>query len=86
MNALKNVLFGMINERNAINLVILIVKQYIVSCKLSYNQIKPNFEGARAIIKYHVQGEKHTATVNNAHESFVTKWHDLLDENDMLKM
>ena len=85
-NAVEQVIFGMLNERNAINLIILLVKQYIVGCKLSYNQVEPKYEGARALIQYHVQTEKHTATANNTRETFANKWHDMIDENDAVKM
>ena len=75
-------LFGINDERQAVNLIILLGKQYIVKCKLSENQIEPSFEGAIIIIKHHVQLEKHTATANNTLESFASKWRGLTDEID----
>ena len=85
-NGLNQVIFGILDERSSINLVILLVKQYIVSCKLSYDQIEPKFEGAKATLNHHAQLEKHNAIVNNAVESFTDKWRGLLDENDQIKI
>ena len=82
-NALTNVLFGMANESNAVNLIILIVKQYLVSCKLSQEPIKPSFNGAKILIRYYVSIEKHIATVNSTYKSFVCKWHTVLDKFGM---
>ena len=85
-NGLSHVIFGILDERSSINLVILLVKQYIVSCKLSHDQIEPKFEGARATLNHHVQLEKHNAIVNNAVKAFTDKWRGLLDENDQIKI
>ena len=80
-NILKNVLFGMVDGKQAINLIILLVKQYIVRCKLSYEQIEPCYEGARASINNYILMEKYAATDNNAIPSFDKKWQGMLNNN-----
>ena len=83
---IRLVLFGLVNERNAINLIILLVKQYVVTSKLSYEQRVPNFEGVKALINYHISLEKHAAIVNDANESFMSKWHGLLNDNGTVQL
>ena len=79
-NASKYILFGMPHKNNAVNLIILIVKQYLVSCKLSQEDRKPSYEGVRALISYHVSVEKYTAVVHNAVDVFFSKWQGVLDK------
>ena len=74
------------NERHAINLIILLVKQYVVTSKLSYEQRVPNYEGVKALIDYHISIEKHTAMVSDAYESFMNKWHGFLNENGTVQL
>ena len=73
-NNVKSVLFGINEEQHSVNLIILLVKQYFVKCRLGYGQVEPNFEGARSFVKHHVMVEKHAAIANKTVESFKDKW------------
>ena len=85
-NCAKHIIFGMPEESDAINLIILLVKQYIVRCKLSYDQIEPRIEGARMQINNFITIEKYTVEQKNTKGCFSRKWRGLLDENDQIKM
>ena len=73
-NNVKSVLFGINEEQHSVNLIILLVKQYFLKCRLGYGQVEPNFEGARSFVKHHVMVEKHAAIANKTVESFKEKW------------
>ena len=73
-NNVKSVLFGINEEQHSVNLIILLVKQYFVKCRLGYGQVEPNFVGARSFVKHHVMVEKHAAIANKTVESFKDKW------------
>ena len=82
-NHLHACLFGIIGGKKAHNVIILIVKQYIVSMKLASHlttiQAKtPTYEGAMFSLVSHVTKEKNIAARNNKWEQFVSKWGNIL--------
>ena len=85
-NCARHIIFGMPEERDVINIIILLVKQYIIRCKLSYEHIEPRIEGARMQINNFIMLEKYTFQQNNAIVCFSRKWHGLLDKNDQIKL
>ena len=77
-NNVKNVIFGIEESRHAINLIILLVKQYIIQNKQLDDQVKPSYEGARAMVEHHVRVEKHGALVNGTLQAFTDKWEGIM--------
>ena len=77
-NNVKNVIFGIEEGRNAINLIILLVKQYIVQNKQLEDQVKPSYEGVRAMVEHHVRVEKHIALANGTLQAFTDKWEGII--------
>ena len=77
-NNVKNVIFGIEESRHAINLIILLVKQYIIQNKQLDDQVKPSYEGARAMVEHHVRVEKHSALVNGTLQAFTDKWEGIM--------
>ena len=60
------------NERNIINLTILLAKQYVVASRLSHEQRVPHCEGVKALINYYISLETHAAKLNDANESLIS--------------
>ena len=77
-NNVRSVLFGISGERHSVNLIILLVKQYIVKCKLPQDQVKPTYAGARNLVIHHVTIEKYAAIANKEFESFTKKWQGVI--------
>ena len=77
-NNVRSVLFGISGERHSVNLIILLVKQYIVKCKLPQDQVTPTYAGARNLVIHHVRIEKYAAIANKEFESFTQKWQGVI--------
>ena len=82
-NTVHNVIFGVINSKPAINLLILLGKQYIVQCKLAASALTPTVHGLMLFINYHVNIEKRIAISNNHIHIFRKKWSNVLNANDV---
>ena len=54
------------------DMIILLAKQYIYSCK--YKQNLPNLEIFKKRLKWRYNIEKYNAKINNSFEKFVSKW------------
>ena len=77
-------LFGIVGGKEGHNAIVLLIKQYIVTTKLSNqittHQVKtPTYEGALASIVNHIVKEKKIATRNIQTAQFVEKWGDILN-------
>lgn len=86
LNSTGIVIFGAVSERPAINLLILLVKQYIVQCKLAPVTLTPSVQGLISFITYHIDIERRIAVSNNNIESFCEKWSGFLDETQSLNL
>ena len=86
LNSIDIAIFGAVGERPAINLLILLVKQYIVRCKLAPITLTPSVQGLISFITYHIDIERRIAVSNNNIESFCEKWSGFLDESQSLNL
>ena len=73
LNSIDIAIFGAVDERPAINLLILLVKQYIVRCKLAPITLTPSVQGLISFITYHIDIERRIAVSNNNIKSFRKK-------------
>ena len=80
-NHMKDALFGILHGRIAHNLIILIVKQYIVTCKLSGQNRRITYEGLKATVNHYLEGERLIAYKDNKIDSFNDKWQHVIDDN-----
>ena len=82
-NTVHNVISGAINSKPAINLLIILGKQYIVQCKLAASALTPTMQGLMLFINHHVNIEKRIAISNNQIHIFRKKWSSVLNANDI---
>ena len=85
-NPVHSVVFGIRGGKHAINLIILLMKQYVVQCKLSYNTATPTYDGIKGYINHHVSLEWRIALGNGSQEKFKEKWQNTLDETGKIKL
>ena len=80
--SVDTVIFGCVNSPPIVNLVILLCKQYITSCKLSedYNT-SPSLEGAIQVITNQHRVEEVIAKKTNSLDQFEKKWEKVIDRN-----
>lgn len=83
-DARKDAIFGIVDARHAINVIIILTKQYIVSCKLATQAVEPSYFGLKGAIKQYIDSEKTIARNNDKLEEFKVKWRDLLDDSEHL--
>ena len=78
----QSVIFGCPDAPLIVNLILLITKQYIVSCKLSYNDMtqNPNIQCLMGIITKYAQAERMIAQQQKKLEKYYAKWNSLLGE------
>ena len=74
VNVMQMVIFGALGKKSAINLLIILVKQYIVQCKLATIASTPTIHGLVPFINHHVDIERRSAVANNHEETFRQKW------------
>ena len=79
INSVETVIFGTTCNKPAINLLILLAKQYIVHCKLAKNILTPAVQGLTHFIIYNVDIERQNAIANNKLLSFSSKWYSMVD-------
>ena len=74
------VIFGAVDKSSAINLLIILAKEYIVKCKLAPESITPTEQGLVASINHYVDIERQIAKANDTMQSYSEKWSNMLDE------
>lgn len=72
-------IFGLLGGTDANNTIILLVKQYLTTMKLSNPPSTPNYAGAVAFVIHHITKENKIAVKNKQVENFVRKWGDTLN-------
>ena len=77
-------LFGYLSAKPVINLLLLLVKQYIVMCKSRDVRNEVSIDALRSIILQHFLAEKHAANVNMTLDQFHEKWRGVLAEGGCL--
>ena len=86
VNMIETVIFGALGKKSAINLLIILVKQYIVQCKLAITTSTPTIHGLTPFINYHIDIERRAAVINDNEEKFRQKWSTLLDRDGVFTM
>lgn len=81
----RDAVFGIIDGRHAHNLIIILIKQYIVSCKLSTPVVEPSFFGVKGAIKHCIETERIIARKNEKLEKFRIKWNGFIDEDGQIQ-
>ena len=79
-------MFGALGKKWAINLVIILFKQYIVQCKLATNTPTPTIHELTPFINCHIDIERRAAIINNNEETFRQKYSTLLDKNGVFNL
>lgn len=79
------VLFGYHDAPKVVNLVLLLYKQYIVTCKTAENMSEPCIDVLLTSIKNFHDTEKLTAARTKTLESFRSKWEEIIDEEGELR-
>ena len=74
----KTVLFGYLNAKPLVNLLILLIKQYIISCKAKENRSNLSMEGLQCQIMQYFKMEKHISKCSLTAETFHAKWEGVL--------
>ena len=82
LNSVHTVLFGVARNNYAINLLVLLVKQYIVNCKLASVTTVPTTQGLAWFLKHHINIERQIAIGGEKLQSFNEKWSRFLDVNN----
>ena len=79
----QSVIFGDPAVPPLVNMILLIAKQYIISCKLSSNDTpsEPNAQCLSGIVTKYAQAERLRAQKHDKLEQHNVKWKKLLDEN-----
>ena len=82
----QKILLGLPNAPPIVNLVMLLLKEYIVRCKLSQldRLHEPRVENFKQIILNHWRAELLIAKKNDKTEAHTKKWRDLFDANNNL--
>ena len=70
----NNAIFGLISGKKAHNVIILLAKQYITSCKLRETYSVPNVETFKSIISEYIITERSAALKNDKLATFLKKW------------
>ena len=78
---MKDALFGILHGRIVRNLIILIVKQYSITCKLSGQNRRITYECLKATVNHYLEGERLIAYKDNKIDSFNDKWQHVIDDN-----
>ena len=73
-NPLKTVLFGIPGGDPANNVIFLLIKQFILKCRLSEQRLTTTYEGAKSGILHHIRLEEIIAVRNNNLEKHNAKW------------
>ena len=83
--SVKTVLFGHTSVPSVVNLIILVVKQYLVTNKLNQCQAKHVYrEGAIEAISNHWRVERRVAMKNKLMDKFQNKWCAMTDSSGEL--
>ena len=77
---IKTVLFGYTKAPLIVDLLLLLCKQYILSCKLG-TQNRITIAGALHVIENHYHTEKATAKARDRKEKFTARWAKVIDNN-----
>ena len=80
------VLFGYYDAPKVVNLILLIYKQYIITCKIAENMSRPCMEALLTIIKNFHDTERIAAVQTKTLEKFRNKWEEIVDENGELRL
>ena len=81
-----SVIFGVKDGPSAVNVLFLLVKQYIVSCKIGYKKSKPCISALNNIINAYIKTEKSNAQRNDRLSNFKDKWRKLLDGDGRIQL
>ena len=82
----KTALFGYPKAKPIVNLLILLVKQYILSCKLRETRLKLSLDGVKNIIMHHFKTEKYISKYSHRTEQFQAKWKSVLAGDGSLSL
>lgn len=74
----KSVVFGYPKAKPVVNLVILLIKQYILTCKAKEARNEVRMEGAKRYILQYFRTEQHISKLSLTSDAFQTKWEDVL--------
>ena len=80
----KTVLFGYSKATPIVNLILLLVKQYIIICKARETRSVLRVEGLKQSVLRHFEIEKYTAKCSSIEDAFQLKWERVLGENGSL--
>ena len=83
---IDTVLFGYLNAPTIVNLIILLCKQYIVTCKLRDDATEPIAIGLKNAIQNHCDAEKIIAIKQNRSEKCRQKWERVIDDNGRITL
>ena len=75
----RTVLFGYQGCKPLVNLIILLIKQYILSSKTKEIRSNISPRGVKNAIMNHFKIEQHIAKQSNTADKFITKWESVLD-------
>ena len=75
----RTVLFGYPGGKPLLNLIIILIKQYIVSAKAKESRSEISPRGIKNVIMHYFKTEKHIAKCSNSMDTFLTKWEGALD-------
>ena len=86
--ACKTVLFGYPKAKPVVNLFILLVKQYVVTCKLRETRRNVNIESLKCNIMQYFKTEKYISkySLRLTAEQFQAKWEKVLEEDGYLAL
>ena len=80
------VLFGIEDGRQAANVILLLVKQYIVGCKLSRSASRPSMGAVKGYLNNYIMMEKRNAVINLRESKFNDKWQGFIDDNACIRL
>ena len=79
--SVSTVTFGYTQAPDVVNLILLLCKQYITSCKLREDYIRPSLNGAIGGIINHCRAEEVIAKNKNSLEKFRERWKFVVDRD-----
>ena len=80
------VFFGCQEAPEVVNLIILLYKQYIVTCKIGENSAEPRMEALISTIRSFFDSEKVSFTRNQDLGRFWSKWGNTFNENNQIRL